>query len=327
MSATSVAALGRGVVNTDFLRQLGRWGTIIGLVVVCAIFALAAPDTFATWDNVKLILDQATLLAIIALGLTIVLVMLDFDLSIGAVATLGGVVGGMVAGDVNPALGIVVGVAAGAGIGVVNGLVVAYLGVSSFIATLGTAAIASGITLKVTNGFPISNLPQGFTGIADQGPLGISIPVFIMIGVALLAWVLLNLTVLGRRIDAIGGNAEATRLAGVKVLRYRLIGFVLTASFAALAGVILAARSLSAASGAGEGFLLDAFTACFLGAVTLRDGEFHVIGTLVGVLLMTVMANGLTQINAPGFSIDIFKGSVLILAVAVSGVTRKLVTR
>lgn len=326
MSVTAPAAR-RTALEGDWLGHVARWGTIIGLVVVAAIFSLAAPDTFATWDNVKLILDQATLLAIIALGLTIVLVMLDFDLSIGAVATLGGVVGGMVAGDVNPLVGIVVGVAVGAGIGAINGIVVAYLNVSSFIATLGTAAIAAGITLKVTNGFPISNLPAGFTSIADKGPLGISTPVFIMAGVALFAWVLLQHTVLGRRIDAIGGNSEATRLAGVKVLRYRVIGFILTGAFAALAGVILAARSLSAASGAGEGFLLDAFTACFLGAVTLRDGEFHVIGTLVGVLLMTVMANGLTQVNAPAFAIDIFKGGVLILAVAVSGVTRKLVTR
>ena len=240
-------------------------------------------------------------------------------------------------------------------VGLLNGVIVSYFGVSAFIGTLGMAGIIEGFLIRLTDGRSVA-LPKSVTARV-QGSLfgwdapsswhwsvdlfghryelnlaGLSVPLIaIAAGVVLvILWVFLNFTEAGRRMDAVGGNAEASRLAGINVKRYRMAAFVICAVVAAIAGIVLAAgRTGSAVTLVGNqgSYLLQAYTACFLGAVTLRDGEFHIFGTVVGVLLMTVTFSGLIILGVPGYAQTIANGAILIVALAFAGVARRVAAR
>ena len=315
-------------VRRPSIAGLGRYGTVLGLIVMIAVFSFLKPETFPTWSNFLTIFDDTSLLAIVAGGLTVCLILNEFDLSIGFTVTLGGIIATQ---WLDSGLGVpesvLIGLAAGLLVGLVNGLVVTQFGVSAFIATLATGAVINGIIIFITGGQPNTVLPPGFSAIGQSTLVTISSPVLIAVGVLILLWTFLNRTEGGRRIDATGGNTKAARFAGIRVNRYRMLGFVISALCAALAGVVLAARLGAGYTDAGNAYLLDAFTACFLGAVTFHDGRFNILGTLVGVLILAVTFNGLNQLGVPSYWQDIVKGLILIFAVAGSGVARGFSTR
>jgi ribose transport system permease protein len=301
-----------------------KFGTIAGLAVLFAVFAVLRPSTFPTSSNVLTILDQASLLAIVGGGLTICLVLGEFDLSIGSTATLGGIIATNWLGHSFSVVWILLALGAGLVVGIVNGFIVAYGRVNAFIATLGTGAVIYGIVLSITGGTARQVYAHSFANLGQGKVVGVPNPVIIAVVVLAVLWAVLNKTEPGRRIDAVGANSEAARLSGLRVARYRLTGFAISGFCAAGAGVVLSAELGAGYSDAGNNYLLPAFTACFLGAVTLREHEFHIAGTAVGVLIMGVAFNGLAQLGVAAYWQNITQGCILVGAVTLASVAGRL---
>lgn len=307
------------------MQFLSTYGTIIGMGLMIVIFSIAAPRAFPTYGNFLNVLNQASLVAIIAGGLTVTVIVGELDLSIGFAASWAGVLvtGLMVHGGLPPWLAILAVLASGAVIGVINGLIVTKLRVNSVIATLGTGTIIVGLNFAYTTGAPIaSGVPFSFVDIALGRTLGVPNDILIMIAVLVVLWILVNRTQLGQSIQAIGGNAEAARLSGIRVHRVKILAYVISGLTAALTGILLASLLGSGTSSAADAYLLTAFAAVFLGSATLRDGEFHILGTFIAVLIISIGFNGLAIFGAPTFFQYLFQGIILIAAVALSSLGR-----
>ena len=306
-------------------RWLRTYGTFFGFVIMVAVFAALRPTIFLSLNNLRNITEQVAILAIVAGGMTIVMAAGDFDLSVGTLASLCGVIVAdlLIKGlDVGPSIAIAL--AVGAIAGAFNGLLVAYAGLSAFVATLATMTAYRGLSLWYTGGSTLfSGLNEAFRPIG-QGATG-SIPnaVLIMVGVLVLAWFLLEQTTLGRRLYAIGGNAEAAFLAGINVRLLRMVAFVCSGIGAAIAGIVLTSRLFSAHPTAGEPLMLNAIAAVFLGMTMFREGEAHVPGALFGVLILGVLSNGLNLLQVNSYLQIVLTGVIIILAVLVSGLARR----
>jgi ribose transport system permease protein len=284
---------------------ISRYGTIIGLLAMIVFFAINAPGTFLSRANLLNILSQASLTAIISAGLTFTLVVGEFDLSIGNVASfIGLVVAGLMAKEHLPipaavALALLVGVF----IGLVNGFLVTKVRINAVIATIGVGTMLTGLGFSYS-AFPIAiGIPRAFTQISiGRALFGVPNPVFV---------------------KAVGSNIEAARLSGIRVDRTKMFAFATAGFCAALTGVLLTSLLGSGTLAAADGYLLDAFAAVFLGSATLREGQFHIAGTLIGVLILAVGFNGLSIFGAPTYFQPIFKGGVLVLAVGLSSLARR----
>jgi ribose transport system permease protein len=318
-------------VQSIYLRRhvfglIAKYGTIIGMFLMIVVFSIAAPSYFFTFSNFVNILNQSSLTGIIAGGLTVAVIVGELDLSIGFSASFAGV---LVTGlmvyqklSVPAAIGVVLSI--GVLLGVVNGLIVAKLRVNSVIATLGTGSIIVGINYAYSTGAPIaSGVPDAFLNIALGTFFGIPNNIVIMAIVLICLWLLINRTELGQRIQAVGGNIEAARLSGIRVGRVKIFAFIVSALCAAVTGILLSSLIGSGTTTAADAYLLNAFAAVFLGSATLKDGEFHIPGTLVGVLIIGIGFNGLAIFGAPTFYQYLFQGAILIAAVALSTVARR----
>ncbi len=307
-------------------RWFGRYGALLVLAVLVIGTSILEPATFATWDNVVNILNQSALSAIIAMGLTFALVTGEFDLSIGNVASLSGVVclSTMVDKGLNIPLALLLAVVIGAVVGLVNGLVVTLMNVNALVATLGVGTVAVGVNYAVAGGTPVGLPdPGAFIQVTLGRFLGIPYPVFMMLGLAAVLWFVLNRTVLGQAMQAVGGNPVAARLSGIRVERVRVFAFVICGTCAGLTGILLASRTGSAAVSGGDSYLLAAFAAAFFGSAVLRDGEFHVLGTLVGVITVSVGFNAIALIGLETYWQYLFQGLLLILGVGVGSLARR----
>ncbi len=300
----------------------GRFGTLIGLFLLVAVFTTLKPAIFPTPRNLLNILNQISLLGICSAGLTICLVMNEFDLSIGAIATLGAVLTAGFLPNMHPVLAVPIVIVICTGIGLVNGLVIATLGVSSFMATLGSMTILTGFSYWYTSGsgsILYSGIPKGFLIIGKGTFLHIPYLVFFMIGVLVLLHLFLNHTSTGRHMYAVGGNPEAARFGGIPIQKLKILGFMTSGFLAGLTGVLLVARLGLAEPTIGDRFLFDAFTAVFLGAASIKIGQFHIIGTLIGVLIMGTLFNGFTLLDVPYHLQLVAQGAILIAAVTAAG--------
>lgn len=325
MSLSGTAARAARPGRSDLVGWFARNGTIVSLIVLIVLFSAARPDVFPTLGNALNIMNQISILGVMSLGLTVCLVMNLFDLSIAAMATLGGYLATyalVTYGDhVNIPIAMLGSLAVGSAIGVVNGILVSYAGISAFIGTLAVGSIIGGAMLGISNSRTIiSGLPPEFMALGQGDVLGVPNPVLVTAAVALVLWLLLEHTQFGRNLYAIGGNAEASRLAGIAVKRYAPIALAICACCAALGGLI-AASNLGAGrpQGVGDSYLLNAFAASFIGASTLRPGKFHILGTIIGVLLIGVINNGLSIMGVPTFWQYIVQGVLLILALFSAG--------
>ena len=305
-----------------------RYGTIIGLVAMIAVFAFLSPRAFPTVNNFTNVLNQASLAMIIAGGLTLAVIVGELDLSIGMAASLHGIlVTGFIVHDKIPIpIAILLVLALGALIGFVNGFIVTKMRVNSVIATLGVGTILTGFAFAYSSGVPIvAGVPEAFLQLSlGRWLFGIPNNIIVMALVMGGLWLLVERTSVGQEIQAVGGNAAAARLAGINVDRIKTLGFVMSGMCAALTGILLASRLGSGTTSAADSYLLTAFAAVFLGSATLRDGEFHVFGTLVGALIIAIGFNGLNIFGAPTFSQYMFQGSILIVAVALSSLGRMI---
>jgi ribose transport system permease protein len=305
------------------------------MAAILLFFVVSLPETFLTARNWLNISQQVSMLAVVAATMTVVMAMGDFDLSVGAMASLAGIVAAtlFVQGWSVPAA---VAAALGAGLlgGLANGLLVAVVGILPFVATLATLTIFSGTAFLVSDGRTIfgRDIPAAFAEFARGGPLlaseggrALVLPNLTLVAaaVALAVWVVLEQTSYGRRLYALGGNAEAARLAGLPVRALRLSAFAFTGVGAAVAGLMYASRVASANPTQGDGLMLTAIAAVFLGMTLTRDGSPRVLATLAGVLVLGVLDNGLTQMRVDSYVREVLVGTIILLAVGTSALGRR----
>ncbi|MGF1625051.1 MAG: ABC transporter permease [Alphaproteobacteria bacterium] len=298
---------------------LQRTGTLIAFVALCIAFAVARPEAFATWANVLNLLQQITTLAIIAVAATLVMVIGEFDLSIGTVASLAAVLCFVLLGaGVNVAIAALAGLAAGLAAGALNGLLVGAFAVPSFVATLANGTIIGGIAYWLSGGASLfQGVPASFTALGRGTILGLPTLAYWMVAVLATTAFMLARTEFGRRLLAIGSNREAARLAGLPILRDRIVTFTLSGGLAALAGLLLASRLGSVQHTMGDPLLLPAYAAVFLGTTASLSGVPTVAGTLLGVAIAGVLANGLTIVGVEPFIQKMLTGAIIIGAVLV----------
>lgn len=288
--------------------------TFAFIILIGALSVLSS--SFFTLSNVLNIARQVSINAIIAAGMTFVILTGGIDLSVGSVLAISGaVIAGLLSAGQPLLIGIGAGLAVGGMLGLINGLIIAKGRVQPFIATLGMLTIARGLTLVYTDGRPITGLPDVFVWLG-AGEIGrIPVPVVLMLLVFLAGTVLLRQTVMGRYVYAIGGNEEATRLSGVNVAFYKTLVYVISGVLATTSGVVLTARLNSAQPTAGSAFELDAIAAVVLGGTTLAGGEGGLGGTLLGAFIIGVLNNGLNLLDVSSFYQQVVKGIVILLAV------------
>lgn len=301
--------------------------SLIALIVLIAIVS-GMSQNFFTVNNMFNILQQTSVNAIMAVGMTLVILTSGIDLSVGSLLALTGAVGASLVGlNVNALVAVVASLALGAAVGALTGTVVAKGRVQAFIATLVMMMLLRGVTMVYTNGSPINT---GFNDNADLfgwfgigRPLGVPTPVWLMAIVFLLAWYMLHHTRLGRYIYALGGNEAATRLSGIRVNRVKIIVYALCGMLAALAGTIEVARLSSAQPTAGTGYELDAIAAVVLGGTSLAGGKGRIMGTLIGALILGFLNNGLNLLGVSSYYQMIVKAVVILLAVLVDNKSSK----
>ncbi len=315
--------------------MLRQTGTPIGLLLILLFFTVQLPETFLAPRNLLNVSQQISMLAVVAFSMTVVMVMNDFDLSVGSMASLSGIVAAtMFAAGFPVWAGIAAALTVGLLGGVFNGILVSLVGILPFVATLGTLTIFSGLAFYVSDGRTIfgRDIPGEFSGLSRSGiPLdgvgleGLKLPSLTIAAFAVLAviWLTLEQTNYGRRLYAIGGNIEAARLAGIRVRALRLSAFAVTGLGAAFAGLMYASRVASANPTQGAGLMLDAIAAVFLGMTMGKEGEPRVLATLVGVLILGILDNGLTQMKVDSYIREMLIGATVIAAVATSSFGRK----
>ena len=305
---------------------VARGGVLIAFGVMILGFSLARPNTFPTWLDAKSIVTAAAPEMIVALGLTVVLVMRDFDLSVGSMVGLadGAAVSVMAQHHIAWPVAVLVGLGLGIAAGLFTGFLVAILGGNSFIMTLGMATILTGVEYAFTGQATIfQGFAHGFVRIGAGSWIGISNQVWISLVIAFILWVLLDATEIGRFMYAIGGNEEAARLSGIRTRTLRITGFVIVAFTAAIVGILLASAGAGYTPNPGQYLLLPAYAGAFLGAACFRPGEFNIPGTVVGVLFLGTIATGLTLLNLQTYLINLVQGAILIVAVLISTVATR----
>ncbi len=304
--------------------RLARWRRtpvfypLIGFVVVFVAMAMIN-DNFLTASNLVNLARQASIIAVIAAGMSLAILTGGIDLSVGPVMALSGTVtAGLMIAGLPPALAIPLGLLVGAGFGAANGIFVAFAGMPPIIVTLATMGIARGLALIYTGGYPISGLPPEFAFFGRGSLAGVEMPILIMAAVYAAGYVLLGHTATGRYLYAIGGNEEATRLSGIQVPRYKLLVYTLSGTTAAIAGLILTSRLMSGQPNAGVGFELDAIAAVVLGGAAITGGRGMILGTLIGAMLLGILNNGLNLMGVSPYLQNVIKGCIILLAIYIS---------
>ena len=298
---------------------LQKLGPFIALLVVTAGLAVMSPD-FLTVANLLNVMRQVSINALIAFGMTLVILLGGIDLSVGSILALSSVfTATLISRGTDPVVATLVGIASGAVMGAANGLVIAKGKVAPFIATLGTMTILRGLALVVSNGSPVTGINSDFFTMLGGGYVAdlIPIPVIWMALMFAVIWFVLKKTVFGRHVYAVGGNEEASRLSGVSVDGVKIWVYTLSGAMSAMAGIILTSRLNSAQPTAGAGYELDAIAAVVLGGTSLTGGRGWIFGTLVGALLIGVLNNGLNLLGVSSFYQQVIKGMVILLAVLI----------
>lgn len=307
---------------------LGRHKDAVRLFVLVALLWIALAflsGNFLTGTNVRNILVNAGPLLLVAAGLTLVIIAGELDLSVGSIIALVGTATALltVQWGLPAPIAIALGIGIGTIVGAVNGLVVTRLKVPSFICTLATLSVVRGLALVISDGRAISGLPRGITGIAQTAPLGISLVIWIPALVVPLLALLLTKTNMGLNIYAVGGNAEAARIAGVNVRRTRMFVLVLSGFMAGIAGILSAARLGVGSPVIAEDLNLDAIAAVVIGGTSLFGGIGRVGGTVLGVVLIATIRNGLVLMNVTAFYQRIAIGLVILAASALDSMARR----
>lgn len=294
-----------------------QFGTLLGLLLLCGVMWLLTPF-FLTISNLLNIAQQTSINAIIAVGMTFVIISAGIDLSVGSIVAFAGVVmaSALQAGIPLP-LAITAGLITGTLCGIINGVLITFGKLPPFIATLGMMSVARGAALVYAEGRPISGFEANLRNFAMGEFLLVPLPVLMMLVIYLAAHFVLQHTKFGRYTYAMGGNEEATKLSGVNVRFHKTMVYALSGLMSAIAAIILTARLNSAQPIAGMMYELDAIAATVIGGTSLMGGEGSVLGTLIGALIMGVLRNGLNLLGVSSFLQQIIIGAVIIIAVLV----------
>jgi ribose transport system permease protein len=300
-----------------------RYGTVLGLVFLSAVLWALTPH-FLTVSNLLNIAQQTSINAIVAAGMTFVIISGGIDLSVGSIVALSGVALGSLLQANQPAAVAVAGaVVTGVGCGLLNGLLVSVGRLPPFIATLGMMSVARGAALVLTEGRPVSGFSEGFRWLATGNIGPVPAPVIVTFLVYVIAHIVITRTTFGRYVYAIGGNEEATRLSGVAVRFHKSAIYAVSGLMSAVAAVVLTARLNSAQPIAGMMYELDAIAATVIGGTSLMGGEGSLFGTLVGALIMGVLRNGLNLLGVSSFIQQIVIGGVIVGAVLVDTILKR----
>ncbi|OAJ72382.1 ribose ABC transporter permease [Brevibacillus sp. SKDU10] len=296
----------------NFLQQMGP---LLGLFLLVIILSIVSSD-FLTVSNIFNVLRQVSINALIAFGMTFVILTGGIDLSVGSTLALSSALSaGLMASGGDPFLAIAVGLLAGLVMGAFNGILVAKGNVAPFIATLATMTVFRGLTLVYTEGKPITGLPDSFGLVGKSFFLQIPMPVIWMLLSFVALYFILKHTTFGRHVYALGSNEEATRLSGVSTTKVKIWVYSISGLFASLAGIILTSRLNSAQPTAGTSYELDAIAAVVLGGTSLSGGKGWIVGTLIGAMIIGVLNNGLNLLNVSSFYQLVAKGAVILIAV------------
>jgi ribose transport system permease protein len=323
----SAPAVDASTRHAALSRQVARYGVPLAIVATFVVFSVLRPDSFFTELTIKGILRDCVPLMIVALGITAVLAMNDYDLSVGGLISLCAttvvvLVSSEWVGLPWP-LAIAATVAFGGLLGLANGVLIAYVRLPSFILTIATGTVFAGLALQIVDSQSVYlGIPESFVEVASGTFLGLSNQVFIGAVILVAAHVFLRMTEQGRYMYAIGGNPEAARLAGVRVQRLRATGFALVGIAAAIAGILINSAAGAANPNTGVGLLLPAYAAAFLGSSMFRVGVFTPLGTALGALYLQIVGTGLTILNLAGPIVQMIQGGILVAAILVSRLTR-----
>lgn len=301
----------------NFARNyLSKYGILIALLIICIILSIATPYFF-TFQNLVIVLRQVSINGILAIGVTFVIIAGGIDLSLGSVIALTGVIAASFAHpNTFPVIvPVIIGLLAGVLVGTINGLTITLGKVAPFIVTLGMMSIARGLALVLSNGRPVTNLSPSFNFIGGGDVLHIPVPILLFVLVILVSFVILKYTRIGRYIYAVGGNENAAKASGIRVSRVKLFAYIMCSGLAALAGIVLASRITTGQPNAGIAYELDAIAAVVIGGTSLLGGRGSIAGTVIGVLIIGVINNGLDLLNVSSYYQQIIKGIIIVGAV------------
>jgi ribose transport system permease protein len=294
-----------------------KFGPLLALVLLFIVITVLNPS-FMEPNNILNLLRQTSINALIAFGMTFIILTGGIDLSVGSILALSSaLMAGMMVSGLDPILAILVGILLGAIMGIINGILVSKGKMAPFIVTLATMTIFRGLTLVYTDGKPITGIGDSvmFQMLGRGYFLGVPVPAVVMIIAFMILWFLLHKTSFGRKTYAIGGNERASRISGIKVDRVKVAIYGLAGTMAAIAGAILTSRLNSAQPTAGQSYEMDAIAAVVLGGTSLSGGKGRLFGTLVGVLIIGTLNNGMNLLGVSSFYQQVVKGAVILIAV------------
>lgn len=309
--------------------EIREVGAVLPLLIAVLLFTFKS-DRFLTWDNMINVLRIASFTMICAIGECYLLISGSWDISIGAVYSLGGVIAGLAMTSLGLPiwLSIILALVAGAIIGLINAFLVQKLDMPAFVATVGTQFIAKGLVQGITKGTPVYPLPDKFLGVGQTnleiGSLGIPWVLVIAIVMSVIAGLILKYTTYGRKIYAAGGNGEAARLAGIPTTKIRFSAFILCGILAALTGVLMASRLGSAQANIGNGFEMIVIAGAVIGGISMSGGAGSIFGMALGSFFMAMITNGMTLIKISATWQTLVTGAILILACSLEYVRNRL---
>ena len=305
-------ALNMKYFNKGFLKKIS---TIAFLLLVCIVFSLLSPQFLAV-NNLSNIAVSACVNAVIAVGMTLVIITAGIDLSVGSVLALASVVMATFMASGTPvALAVLIGLIIGCLCGILNGVLISLVHLQPFLVTLGTMSLIRGVALIYTNGQPITDLPKSFRSPIAGNAGVIPKPIIIAFLFAFIGYIILQHTRIGEYIFSIGGNEVATRFSGIDVNKYKIITYAISGVGAALAGIILAARVGASEPTAGQGYETNAIAAAAIGGASLAGGKGSIWGAVIGALILSALTNGLTILNVQSFWQQVATGAIIIIAV------------
>lgn len=299
-----------------FLTPGSTGGILVALVVVCLLFGAMSPRFFSP-SNFSVILTQVSINALLAFGVSFVIISGGIDLSLGSLVAVCGVVAALMAQEpgISLCLSLPLTLAFGVLLGALNGGIVVSTKVPPFIVTLGTMTLGRGLALLISDGRPISGLQENFNYLGNGQFLGLGIPIYVLLISFVACHYLLSRTVFGRYVKAVGGNETAALVAGISVSKVKMGVYMLSGFFIALAAILLTARINTGQPNAGLGFELDAIAAVIIGGTSTKGGKGTMLGTFLGVLFLGVINNGLDLVNVSAYWQQVIMGGIIILAV------------
>jgi ribose transport system permease protein len=317
------SAIGKRLTSRRIgIDTLWDYAVLLTFVVLFVALSIASP-AFLTTRNLFNILDQSAPVGIIACAATLVIIAGGFDLSAGAIFALAGVIAAKTANATDPATGMLVALLVATALGLFNGLLVSGFQINPFVATLATGMMIRGLAVVITSGFLVTVADERYTIIGREAVLGVKYSVWLFAAFAAICGFLLARTKFGRHVYAVGGNAEAARLSGIRVGWVKALTFAISGVAAGLAGLIASSRVSTGQADAGSLIELTAIAAVVIGGTSIAGGEGAIWRTMVGILLLALIGNGFNMLRVEPFYQDIVKGAIIVVAVAIDAWSKR----